>query len=176
MNTLKEFSCKLVSPGQRLSDTPVDTLFDAVSFMAEQIHDDYVESIYAILCSPDRKPVGFTLLGKGNENCCVCSPAELLRVCILSQATFVCIIHNHPSSELEQPSELDDNTVRQFSQALDLFNIELLDFLIVNQKMEIYSYVYSQRPPFEDPDLSPEEQEYIEQLTLSQAEHELPLE
>lgn len=174
MNALKEFSCKLVSPGQRLSDKPIETLFDAVSFMAEQIHDDCVESIYAILCSPDQKPVGFTLLGKGNENYCVCSPAELIRVCVLSQATSVCIIHNHPTSEKEQPSEIDDDTVTRFYQALDLFDIQLLDFLIVNQMKYIYSYVCNQRPPFEDPNRSPEEQEYIEHLTLSQAEHELP--
>lgn len=159
----QEYNCKLVSPGQRLSNDPIETLLDAVVFLGGQIHDECVEHIYAILCAPDTKPVGFILLGKGEETICCCSPAELIRACVLTNATSVCILHNHPCTEFTAPSPLDDAVAVQFKNALETLNIRLMDFVIVNQMQELYSYLCVNRAPFEET-LTEEALEYEKQM------------
>ncbi len=159
----QELRCKLTSPAQRLSDQPIHTLFDAVDFMASQIYDECVEKFYAILCAPDLKPVGFILLASGTESICCCSPSQLIRICALSAATSVCLIHNHPCTEFDSPSAFDDETAKKFKQILDLIDVQLVDFLIVNQMKTIYSYCCEQREPFHDK-LSLEKIDYIEDL------------
>lgn len=146
----QEYNCKLVSPEQRLSDIPIKTPYDAVKFMADQIYDDCTEKIYAILFAPDLKPIGFFQLAEGDETLCICSPAQLVRICALSNATSVCIIHNHPCTSQPEPSEQDDETIYKFKDALELINVQLTDNVIVNQCNSMYSYLNHNRPPFQD--------------------------
>lgn len=47
----KGAKCKLVSPGQRLSDKPIQTLLDAIVFLSGQLYDECTKQIYAILCA-----------------------------------------------------------------------------------------------------------------------------
>ena len=52
-------------------------------------------------------------------------------------ATSIIIAHNHPSGNLD-PSEQDRKSTKSLNQALELFNISLLDHLIIIPNEKVY--------------------------------------
>jgi len=66
----------------------------------------------------------------GTVNTALVSPREVLKVAILSNATSMAFIHNHPSGDVE-PSEDDIKITNRVAECGDLFDIKLLDHVIV---------------------------------------------
>ena len=52
---------------------------------------------------------------------------------VKSLAKGVIIAHNHPSGN-RKPSDADNQVTKQLSEALKLFNIKLLDSIILTEK------------------------------------------
>lgn len=66
-------------------------------------------------------------------------PREVAKHAILSGATGVILVHNHPGGHLE-PSKEDISITKQIKEGLSLFNIKLLDHVILNDD-KFYSMV-----------------------------------
>lgn len=60
-------------------------------------------------------------------------PREIARDALLCNAKAVILSHNHPSGDLN-PSNADKEITGRIKQALDLFDIRLLDHIIVARK------------------------------------------
>lgn len=68
------------------------------------------------------------------------NPREVLRPCILSNASGFAVAHNHPSEECS-PSRADIAVTRQLREASKIMGIEMLDHVIVGDaSSEIYSF------------------------------------
>jgi DNA repair protein RadC len=77
----------------------------------------------------------------GTVNACNVWPRELARKALLLNASAVVLAHNHPSG-LSQPSSADKNITDRIAEALGLFDIKVLDHLII-AKSEVFSFAES---------------------------------
>ena len=68
----------------------------------------------------------------GTVNASLVHPREVFKEAIKASAAQIIIAHNHPSGELE-PSSEDIAITRRLDEASRIFNIELLDHIIVTK-------------------------------------------
>ena len=74
-----------------------------------------------------------SLLGIGSTCNVVIDTKEIIRTALFSASDKVILVHNHPSNTVE-PSQSDLHLTNVTKQILDVFNIELLDHIIVTEK------------------------------------------
>jgi DNA repair protein RadC len=77
---------------------------------------------------------------KGTINAAAVYPREIARHALELNAAAVIISHNHPSG-LCEPSQADENITQRIKQALNLFDIAVLDHIIVGNG----TYSFAQR-------------------------------
>jgi DNA repair protein RadC len=70
------------------------------------------------------------LVSIGTLDKAVLSPREVMKAALLSNASSIAFIHNHPSGDAE-PSPEDVSLTRRLVKCADLFNIKILDHVIV---------------------------------------------
>jgi len=74
-----------------------------------------------------------TLLGVGTSCDVVIDSKEIIRTALFSASDNVVLVHNHPSNDLE-PSKADIHLTNVTNEMLKVFNIKLLDHIIVTEK------------------------------------------
>lgn len=123
---------------------PVDAL-GTPELIADYVSDmfDVDRTIEHFVCVPvncKNQPYGRMLISMGTATHCLVNAREVLRPCILANATgFICS-HNHPSGQT-QPSRADIQVTRQLREAGKIMGISLLDHVIVGDPgMPIYSF------------------------------------
>lgn len=77
-----------------------------------------------------------TLLGIGSSCNIVIDTKEIIRTALYSASNKVILVHNHPSNNLE-PSKDDLHITSITNEMLKVFNIKLLDHIIVTEKDHI---------------------------------------
>jgi len=98
------------------------------------------ESMYALFLSQNNKPKGYHFISKGSINGTVADIELISALAIKSLSKGVIIAHNHPSNNLT-PSNSDINLSIKLKQALALFDINLLDSLIITPNLK-YNSLY----------------------------------
>lgn len=73
------------------------------------------------------------LLGIGSCNEINIDSKEIIRTALLTESERIVLVHNHPSSSLV-PSEKDCYLTNYTSKILELFNIRMIDHIIVTDK------------------------------------------
>lgn len=74
-----------------------------------------------------------SVLGIGTTSNVIIDTKEIIRNALFSASDKVILIHNHPSNSLE-PSKHDKHITNITNHILKVFNIELLDHIIVTEK------------------------------------------
>lgn len=77
------------------------------------------------------------LLGIGNCNQIYIDSKEIIRTALLTASEKVVLVHNHPSNNLK-PSKQDIYLTNYTNKILEIFNIKMVDHIIVTEK-EYYS-------------------------------------
>ena len=75
----------------------------------------------------------------GTVDQCIVSPRDILKVALLSNAAALILLHNHPS-ERSEPSSEDREITRRVMEAATLFDIKILDHLIVGNTTSYFSF------------------------------------
>lgn len=89
--------------------------------------------IFAVLyLDSQNKLIRFSELAKGTLNSCSIHPREIIKEALAVNAAGIIITHNHPSGCVT-PSQDDIEITRKLKTALDLFEITLMDHIIVSQ-------------------------------------------
>lgn len=96
------------------------------------------ECILAIPVDTKSKPLGIEFVAMGSVNCAYAFAREIYKHALISNATGVIIVHNHPSGEV-MPSEQDWKFTREIQEAGDLLGVELLDHIIVGDEEKYFS-------------------------------------
>lgn len=112
---------------------PLRTATDVADFVRRRIGRDAAEKILVILLNSDRVPLGFLEFTTGSPEQCRVSPAEVAKAALLANATAVILAHNNPSGNREF-SAADEALTRSLSRALQLFEIELFDHVLVGPR------------------------------------------
>lgn len=74
--------------------------------------------------------IDWSLIGIGNMNACLVDISLISLYCVKSRCKNVILAHNHPSG-LSNPSESDKKVTQNIKGALSLFEINVLDHIIV---------------------------------------------
>lgn len=123
---------------------PVEAL-DTPEKVARYVRDAFdgdptVEWFVCVPVNRKNQPYGRVLISKGTATSTVVHAREVLRPCILCNATGFIVAHNHPSGDTS-PSRADLQVTRQLREAGKAMQIDLLDHVIVGDRSsEIYSF------------------------------------
>lgn len=117
---------------------------DAVDYLCEKIRDLPQESTYAIFLDGRLTPLGYTCVGKGTHSVCTVSVVKIVQVAILTCATGVIMVHNHPDMKEPGPSSLDIECAHRLAAILkEIDGMILYDSVIVS--CDTSTKVYSMR-------------------------------
>jgi DNA repair protein RadC len=88
------------------------------------------ECFAALLLNTRRKVKGHQIVSIGTMDTILVHPREVFRLAIMTAASALIILHNHPSGE-STPSDADIKVTRDLIRAGQLLKIELLDHVII---------------------------------------------
>ncbi len=113
----------------------VDTAKDV---FIKEIGKSNVEMVGLLCLDSTNKVINYCNLSIGNIENVQVSIAQVLKVALLSNSSKIIIAHNHPSNVLEV-TKYDLDVTKNIAQAAKLFNIELIDSLIINMDCQVIS-------------------------------------
>lgn len=88
------------------------------------------EYMYMIAMNNKAKPIAFFQVGQGTVNSCLMPVREIYIRALLSGATQIILVHNHPSGDTA-PSREDINATKTAKEAGQLIGVELTDHIII---------------------------------------------
>ena len=146
MYRLNQVAIRMVEMPPLLSDVPMDGPEAAVKVMADMLEDYDREVVAIVNLQTDGKPINMNVVSMGALDQSIAHPREILKSTILSNASAIMLVHNHPSNKL-QPSMDDIATTARVKQLCDLIGVKFLDHIIVGPGMDYYSFHQKQQIP-----------------------------
>lgn len=146
MYRLNQVAIRMVEMPPLLSDVPMDGPEVAVKVMADMLEDYDREVVAIVNLQTDGKPINMNVVSMGALDQSIAHPREILKSTILSNASAIMLVHNHPSNKL-QPSMDDIATTARVKQLCDLIGVKFLDHIIVGPGRDYYSFHQKQQIP-----------------------------
>jgi DNA repair protein RadC len=118
----------------------IKTSKDAYHFIYSLYDPDTIglkETFVVIFLNRASNIIGYNIHSSGGIDGTVMDIRLIIATALKCAATSIIIAHNHPSGNLD-PSEQDRKSTKNLNQALELFNISLLDHLIITPKEKAY--------------------------------------
>ncbi len=106
----------------------------AVIEISHKLLKHQTQEIFIVFClDSQNQVVGYHICTIGTVNESIVHPREVFKAAILSNATAIILVHNHPSGSLN-PSREDEHTCERLKEAGKIVGICVLDFLIIGGK------------------------------------------
>ncbi len=116
-----------------LEDRPrISSPSEAAAMLMPKMRDLVQEELWVVLLDTRNRVLKMQAIYKGSLNTSIVRIAEIFRPAIAQAAAAIILAHNHPSGD-PSPSPEDIRVTREIVQAGKLFDIPLLDHLIVGQ-------------------------------------------
>ena len=136
---LDQVAIRMVKERPLLSETPVNTP-DSVVRLLHELFKDYDREVFAVVnFQHNMQPINMNIVSIGALNMTLVHPREMLKSIVLSNASGVMLIHNHPSGQLI-PSEEDKIMTAKMSKLLELMEVNLIDHIILGPGEGYYSF------------------------------------
>lgn len=90
------------------------------------------EHFYAVFLKSDNEVIGDKLIGLGNTGSAPTDLKDIARTAVLTNASAVILVHNHPSNN-DDASPEDKQLTQEIQRGLKIFDIEVLDHVIITQ-------------------------------------------
>ena len=91
------------------------------------------ESCFIMLLDHGNNVIGWAKISQGGVALAIMDVKLICKYAVETLASGVILLHNHPSGNM-QPSELDKKTTARIKDALKMFEVELLDHLIISDE------------------------------------------
>lgn len=91
------------------------------------------ETFLAVYLDSQKRIIAYDLLSTGTTDKASVYPKEVVRTALLTNASSMILVHNHPSGNVK-PSQLDIVITAAIQQACEIMNIEVHDHIIVSGK------------------------------------------
>ena len=102
---LDRVAIRMVKERPLLSDVPVNTP-DSVVKLIQELLKDYDREIFAIVnFQSNLQPINMNIVSVGALNASLVHPREMLKSVVLSNASAVMMIHNHPGGTMRPSNE-----------------------------------------------------------------------
>jgi DNA repair protein RadC len=117
-----------------LKDETVEeiTNFGTVKQRYKFLRERPKEHFYAVFLRSGNEVIGDKLIGLGNTSTAPVDLKDIARTAVLTNATAVILVHNHPSTNPEPTAE-DRKATQEIKDGLELFGIDLLDHVIISR-------------------------------------------
>lgn len=115
---------------------------DAAEMLIESWDKDTIalhESFKVVLLNNSNKVKGIYQLSKGGITGTLVDVRILFAVVLKSLSVAIILTHNHPSGKLK-PSEADKQITQKIKNAADLFDIKVLDHILIVPNGGFYSF------------------------------------
>ena len=123
---LEKVAVRLVEEPPLLLEEPLDEPEKVVAALAKEIRQ-YDREVIAILnMYTDSKPINMTIASIGQVESAIACPRDLLKASILSNASGIIMLHNHPSGNLN-PSYQDIKLTDKMKVVCDLVGIQKIN-------------------------------------------------
>lgn len=128
----EKVSVRLVQDFPMYSDKPVSTPEDAIHVVGETLCEMDREVICIINLRADLCPINCTFASVGTVATAIIHPRDMLKASILSNASGIIMVHNHPVGVLT-PSRDDVMATDRMQKVCELVGIPLHDHIIVGR-------------------------------------------
>lgn len=140
-------SIRLNKDAPLMSGHPVKSPEDAVKLIGQELCEMDREVVCIINLKSDGTPINCTFASMGALDRSVAHPRELLKATILSNASTMIMLHNHPSGNLD-PSMEDSMLTDRMIKLCDLVGVPLVDHIIVGgDNTDYFSFKEKDRLP-----------------------------
>jgi len=132
---LTEFELKKSKSGVEINDK-ISNSDDVVNILRKIWEEDTInanEQAYVLFLNKGNKVMGYYHHSNGGIDGTIMDIQMISGMAVKSLAKGVIIAHNHPSGSTN-PSPADKEITKKLSEALKLFNIQLLDSMIITEK------------------------------------------
>lgn len=103
---------------------------DAAKLVEEFLAHSDREKVVAVCLDVKHQPTVISTISVGTLNSSLVHPREVFKIAILSNASSIILVHNHPSGDLT-PSKDDLVVTERLKESGTLLGIDLLDHIIV---------------------------------------------
>lgn len=129
-NELKVVKVCLVSEPSLYANAALHSAEDAVQLIAKELAQ-YDREIFCVLnLKASCEIINMNVVSIGTLDAALISCREVFKASILSNASSIIAVHNHPSSNIH-PSANDISVTKKLYDAGELLDIHLLDHIIV---------------------------------------------
>lgn len=114
---------------------------DVYEYIQQFYYDDIhvYESFFVLFCNMANNTIGWVKLSQGGISGTLADTRLIAKLAIESLCVRVFLAHNHPSDN-KIPSEADINLTKKIKEALKLFDIEVVDHIILTPENGYYSF------------------------------------
>lgn len=137
MYELPLVAIRLVKERSFLSDTPISTPQKAVDCFREYLSDMDRELICVINIGSDCIPISGNIVSVGSLTYSIVELREVYKSAILSNASHIILLHNHPGGTLK-PSSSDIAVTDRCIRCGELLGIPLIDHIILAPGTDSY--------------------------------------
>lgn len=116
---------------------PADAVVFARNFFGDDI--SIYESCFLILLNRANQIIGWYKVSSGGLDATIIDKRIVSKVAVDSLCSGVILMHNHPSGDVK-PSQSDIKSTRETRECLKLFDIELMDHIILSDE-KYYSFI-----------------------------------
>jgi DNA repair protein RadC len=112
---------------------PVNSSKEVWKFFSKRVKGETREVFYCLYLSQRNGVLCFEQVSVGISTGTLIDLKEIVRTALLVGAERLIFVHNHPSGDPE-PSTQDRKITKRFVKACQIFNLEVLDHVIVGDK------------------------------------------
>lgn len=145
---LDQVGIRMVKERRLLAEEPIDSPEAAIRVMFDFLKEMDRELACIVNLQTDLTPINMHVVSMGALDQSIIHPREILKSAILSNASSIIMIHNHPSGNLK-PSKADIQITDRLQQVCELMGIPLMDHIITGLGNEYYSFHEKQTIPIQ---------------------------
>lgn len=105
---------------------------DVANYLKAHLQDYRIEVFGVIFLNRANRVVHFEIISQGGITATIVDPRVVISKALDHQAVGLILCHNHPSGNLK-PSVADKSLTRKLAEAAGLFDIRVLDHLIITR-------------------------------------------
>lgn len=116
--------------GRRIPvEAPIREPHQAVDLARRVVHDEAREHFLALYLDGRHRPIAHSVVSIGTATASLVHPREVFQTAVLTGATALLVLHNHPSGD-PNPSTEDHDVTRRLYGAGKILGIPLLDSIV----------------------------------------------
>lgn len=127
---LPEVQVRLAEGKSLYSDQPMSSPKRATEIMAKMLSEMDREYLCVVNLDSQLRPINYNVVSIGGLDSALAPMSNVYKTAILSNASAIILLHNHPSGSL-QPSAEDIRMTQKVEMASKTMDIRLLDHIIV---------------------------------------------